>query len=277
MTHKISRRAMLRNTAALTTGVVAVTTVQLPAAEAQPAAPAPATGPATATAVLDHIHIGCTNVYATAFDLMKATKIGHYDGGFSNDIVVGQKTMPLGGGVYLEIESIVDPFATNDARMRPWWHARTVALKSPVFTGVCLRVNTMDELKEIAKRHGGVARLNMHTPSDGPQVMCWEAPHGPNIRNPWETGKPTWCCWENRLYAHPSGQPVVNAPGLAVPMGVAWIEMGGTKAQMQSWLDQNPDDLKMKFNGKAPGVYAIGVTTDVGDVEIRRPSATRTT
>jgi len=52
------------------------------------------------------------------------------------------------------------------------------------------------------------------------------------------------------------------------------MEMGGTRARMQQWLGQNPDDLHMKFNGRSPGLYAIGVTTDVGEVEIRRPSAT---
>ena len=71
----------------------------------------------------------------------------------------------------------------------------------------------------------------------------------------------------------PSGQPVTNAPWLVQLMGVTWMEMGGTKARMQEWLGQNPDDLNMKFNGKSPGLYAIGVSTDVGEVEIRRPSA----
>lgn len=225
--------------------------------------------------MLDHIHLGCANVYTTAFDLMTATRLGHYDGGFTRDVAIGQKTMPLGGGVYLEIESIVDPFATADASRRPWWYTRAVALKSAVFSGVCLRVNTVDELNEIAKRHGGASRLNVRTPPDGPQVKCWEAPIG--AADPWQAGKPTWCCWENRLYAHPSGQPVVNAPGLVQPAGVAWIEMGGSKAQMQTWLGQNPDDLMMRFNGKAPGLYAIGVKTDAGDVEIRRPPATAAT
>ena len=222
--------------------------------------------------MLDHIHLGCVNVYATAFDLMKATRLGHYDGGFTSAITVGQKTMPLGGGAYLEIESLVDPFATADASKHPWWYTRAIAAKSPVFSGLCLRVDTMDELNAIAKRHGGAARLNVRTPSDGPQVKFWEAPYSAGA-DPWQSGKPTWCCWENRLYRHPSGQPVVNAPGLVTPNGVAWIEMGGTKAQTQTWLNQNPDDLHMKFNGKAPGVYAIGVRTDAGDIEIRRPSA----
>ncbi len=221
--------------------------------------------------MLDHIHLGCANVYATAFDLMQATKLGHYDGGFTRDIIVGQRTMPLGGGVYLEIESVVDPFAAGDPARRPWWHARAVALKSAVFGGVCLRVGTMEELNDIAKRHGGATRLNVRTPSDGPQVKFWEGPI--DVADPWRAGKPTWCCWENRLYAHPSGQPVVNAPGLVQPAGVTWIEMGGTKAEMRAWLGENPDDLAMTFNGKAPGVYAIGIKTDRGDVEIRRPPA----
>ena len=222
-------------------------------------------------ATLDHIHLGCANVYTTAFELMNTTKLGHYDGGFTRDITIGQKTMPLGGGVYLEIESLVDPFATTDPSRRPWWYARAVALKSAVFSGLSLRVKSMDELTELAKRHGGTARLNVRTPSDGPQVKFWEAPVGAS--DPWQGGKPTWCCWENRLYAHPSGQPVVNAPGLVQPAGVTWIEMGGTKSDMQAWLGQNPDDLKMKFNGKAPGVYAVGIKSDSGDVEIRRPPA----
>jgi Glyoxalase-like domain len=228
-------------------------------------------------AILDHIHMGCANVYTTAFDLTKTTRIGHYDGGFVGNVTIGHKTVPLGGsGVYIEIESIVDPFATADVTRRPWWYKRAVAVKSPIFSGVCLRVDTMDELSEIARRHAGTVRPKIvtRTPPEGPLVKFWDAPYAPGMADPWETGKPTWCCWEDRLYMHPSGQPVINAPGLVDPMGVAWMEMGGTKARMQQWLGQNPDDLHMKFNGRSPGLYAIGVSTDAGEVEVRRPSAT---
>lgn len=223
-------------------------------------------------AVLDHVHIGCSSVYTTAYDLMQATRIGHFDAGFVDTITTGQKMMPLGGSVYMEIESIIDPFATSDPNRRPWWYKRAVALKSAVFSGVCLRVNTMDELRELAKRHGGDVRSNTRTPPDGAPFKFWEGPRTAGA-HPWESGKPSWCCWENRLYMHPSGQPIVNAPGLVQPTGVAWIELGGTKAQMQAWLGQNPDDLQMKFNGKSAGLYAVGINTDAGLVEIRRPSA----
>ena len=226
------------------------------------------------TAVLDHIHIACTNVYTTAFDLTKTTKIGHYDGGFGGNVTLGHKIMPLGGkGVYIEIESIVDPFATADASKRPWWYKRAVAVGSPIFSGVRLRVNTMEELGEIAKRHGGTVNPKpiVRTRPDGPEARFRDAPYSSGAADPWEIGKPTWCCWEDRLYAHPSGQPVINTPGLMQPLGVVWMEMGGNKAGMQAWLGQNPDDLQMRFNGKSTGLYAIGVSTDVGEVVIRRP------
>lgn len=78
------------------------------------------------------------------------------------------------------------------------------------------------------------------------------------------------------MYCHPSGQPAINTPGLVNPMGVEWLEMGGTEAEMADWLGQDPKTLNMRFNGKSLGLYAIGVKTDTkGTVEIRRPSATQ--
>ncbi len=78
------------------------------------------------------------------------------------------------------------------------------------------------------------------------------------------------------MYCHPSGQPTINTPGQVKPMGVEWLEMGGTEAEMEEWLGQPPSTLKMRFNGKSLGLYAIGVKTDTaGIVEIRRPSATQ--
>jgi hypothetical protein len=118
-------------------------------------------------AILDHIHMGCTNVYTTAFDLTKTTRIGHYDGGFAGNITIGQKTVPLGGSTYLEIEGIVDPFATADVARRPWWYKRAVAVKSSIFSGVRLRVNTMDELREMARRHGGRPSEDRHAYTAG--------------------------------------------------------------------------------------------------------------
>lgn len=229
-------------------------------------------------AILDHIHMGSNNVYTTAHDITQTLKIGHYDGGFMSSITVGHKAVPLGGGVYIEIESLIDPFATADLAQLPWWYTKALAApEKSIWSGLCLRVSTMEELGEIAKRHGGTIspRAGRRTRPDGPGVKFWSAPAGPNLSNAWETGRPNWYCWEDRLYIHPSGQPVIPAPGLVSVQGVSWLEMGGTQQEMADWLGQHPDTLSMKFNGKSLGLYAVAVKTDVGEVVIRRRSATQ--
>ena len=227
-------------------------------------------------AVLDHIHMGSANIYTSAYNLTKTTGIGHYDGGFMSSVTIGHKAVPLGGQVYIEIESIVDPFAVTPDK-EPWFYKKAVKFGSEIWSGLCLRVDTMEELGEIAKRHGGTIspKAGRRTRPDGPGVKFWSAPSVPGQGSPWEVGKPNWYCWEDRMYCHPSGQPVINTPGLKSPQGLEWLEMGGTEKEMEEWLGQPPSTLKMRFNGKSLGLYAIGVKTDMGLVEIRRPSATQ--
>jgi len=227
-------------------------------------------------AVIDHIHMGSANIYTSAYNLTKTTGIGHYDGGFMSSITIGHKAVPLGGSVYIEIESIVDPFAVTPDK-EPWFYKKAIKAGTEIWSGLCLRVNTMEELAEVAARCGGTIRpkAGTRTRPDGPMVKFQAAPYGPNLPDAWQTGWPNWYCWEDRLYCHPSGQPVINTPGLKKPMGVAWLEMGGTQDAMKNYLGQHPDTLNMKFNGKSPGLYAVAVATDMGEVVIRRPSATQ--
>jgi hypothetical protein len=229
-------------------------------------------------AVLDHIHMGSANNYVSAYNMQKEMGIGHYDGGFMSSITINHKAFPLGGGVYIEVESVIDPFAVT-AENEPWFVKKAQQFNTEVFSGLCLRVDTMEELADIAKRLGGIVNLKpaQRIRPDGPGVMSFSAPGGPNIPNPWQSGYPNWYCFQNRMYCHPSGQPPVNAPDLKNPMGVAWLEMGGTPEAMAKWLGQSPDDFGMRFNGKKPGLYAIGIKTDKGIVELRRPSATQDT
>ena len=87
-------------------------------------------------------------------------------------------------------------------------------------------------------------------------------------------GLPNWY-WFEDLPMHPSGQPPVSWPNITRPDGIAWIEVGGTEKEMYDWLDVPAGTFPFKFNGKLPGLYAIGVKTmKGGEVVIRRPSAT---
>src|SRR5437016_2746549 len=98
------------------------------------------------------------------------------------------------------------------------------------------------------------------------------------------------CCDRRRLVAgyaelvffpemdsHPSGQRVVAVPGLVAPNGVAWIEMGGTESEMSNWLGMPASNLPFRFNGRIPGIHAVAVKIDNGEVVIRRNVAVATT
>ena len=67
---------------------------------------------------------------------------------------------------------------------------------------------------------------------------------------------------------------MIGTTDLVVPQGITFIEMGGTEKAMTDWLGQPASDFPFKFNGKTPGLYAIGVKSDKGEIVIRRPSAT---
>ena len=237
-------------------------------------------------AVLDQIVIGSANLYLGADRIRKEIRLGSYDGGYLsgsyyNGAVIGgalaSKPIPVGGGGYLEVIGLVDPFniAAGD---EPWYLRQALKFGTEVFAGYTLRVGSVAELEAIAKRLGGVVARQSDTvriPPDGAPVRPLTA-HiliGEERVHPSRVGLPNFCCWEDRLYCHPSGHPVIPATGLVQPLGVAWLEVGGSEAWMAKWLGQSPSDFGMRFNGMPPGLYAVGINTDVGEVVLRRPSA----
>jgi hypothetical protein len=69
--------------------------------------------------------------------------------------------------------------------------------------------------------------------------------------------------------------PVLPGSGDVTGQGRAWIEIGETRSDFQEWLGDvaSPSDfpLEIRYNGGTPGLYGMGVQTDRGVVEIRRP------
>jgi hypothetical protein len=229
-------------------------------------------------AVVDHFHMGSANIYTSVDKLQKELRLGHYDGGFMSGVVIGHKAFPLNAGVYIEVEAVIDPFAVP-AGQEPGFQKKAEQFGTEVWTGVCLRVDTIAELEDIARRLGG--KVNPH-PSmrirpDGPLNKSISCPVIAGAKPNFELGLPQWYCWEDRLYRHPAGMPTVPMQGLRKPNGTEWIEMGGDEDTMGKWLGQDPKTLGMRFNGKKPGLYAIGIRTDEGVIELRRPSANQDT
>jgi hypothetical protein len=219
---------------------------------------------------IDHVSISAQNTYMGAFKLREETGLGFYDGGFFRGQGMANRIFPLGGITYLELGGIIQADKVRDPKNRPWWYDQVKA-NGEVFTGLCFRVDTMDELRAIAaKKNYTVTTPIVRTRPNGSEMKAFAAP---SAALTWPKGLPNWYYFEE-FTKHPSGQPVFTWPGMVLPTGIAWLEVGGTEAQMTEWLGMPASNFPFKFNGKAQGLYAVSVNSAKGEIVIRRKAVT---
>jgi Glyoxalase-like domain len=221
---------------------------------------------------LDHFSISSPNLYYGAHRLRLESTLSFYDGGHFLNGDHANRIFPLGANTYLELAGIVNAESVVDPRNRPWWYEK-VQTVGECFTGLCLRVDTREELEAIAKKKN-YTLAQLPVTRIRPNGYVLRAFTAPSAQTTWAKGLPNWY-WFEDLPMHPSGQPPSTWPNITQPDGIAWIEVGGTEKQMYDWLDVPAGSFPFKFNGKLPGLYAIGVKRmKGGEVVIRRPSAT---
>jgi hypothetical protein len=221
---------------------------------------------------LDHFSISSPNLFYGAHRLRLETTLSFYDGGHFLNGDHANRIFPLGANTYLELGGIVDARSVADAKNRPWWFDKVQTL-GECFTGFGLRVDTLEELRDIAaKKRYALAQAPISR--IWPNGYVLKAFSAPSTQATWTKGLPNWY-WFEDFPKHPSGQPPSTATKITRPDGIAWIEVGGTEKEMYEWLGMPAGAFPFKFNGKLPGLYAIGVKTlKGGEVVIRRPSAT---
>jgi len=214
---------------------------------------------------LDHFALHGHNHYESASRLRAETGFGFYDGG-----TLGQananKIVPLGGSNYIEVVGFVDPYKLKDPTPQTKW-LYDMMESGDHFGGLCLRVDTQAELETLAAKHGWEINQGGRMRTSGIFLPWMSTPK----ESPWPKGLPNVYFWPD-MSTHPSGQPIEPAPGLTRPLGVSWVEVGGSEADMQAWLGLPLTEIPFKYNRKAHGLYAIAVKTAKGEVVIRRKS-----
>jgi len=231
---------------------------------------------------LDHFGLFSHNFYKSAFDLSRETGLGHYDGGFFPNYGTGTKIVPFGPDVFLEIEGLVDFNVTkhmlqSQASESPVSTAIRKMLRKPeVFFLWSLRAESLEEMNELARvagwtvDHETLNLSNTQQMMEGDKILLISTPTAA-VFTP-VMGMPNVYFWPDRSQ-HGARYPVIPETSKKKPTGVAWIEVGGTERQFEDWFHgfTKAKDHPLQFNGKPPGLYAIAVSTDVGEVVIRRP------
>lgn len=208
---------------------------------------------------LDHAAIAVDNLFEGYMDFRRQTGLEVMVGGYyTQGNGVANVLIPTGDATFLEIESVIQ-FNAPDP--------------SPIFShvgptkwvGWCLRVDTLEELEEVAARLGG--EVNSATST---YVRYNGELHPPQpstrIADAWELGHPSYYLMD---MDHHVGNVKLNHK--RTPAGFRWFEIGGTEKQAKEMLGVHPDELSIRCNGKEwRGLWAVSVATEDGaDIEIR--------
>jgi len=216
---------------------------------------------------IDHICVGVKNVYEGAQRLRDETGLGNYEGGWFPDLGLANRIVPLGDDTYIEVESVIDIFKVEERNQAAVWFRDKVAA-GDVFIGWCARATTRAEMEAIAKRlDSDILEGRLRTRPDGSSSVAVRVP---DTLKCWIAGLPNFFFTPD-LSRHPSRPPIEPGSGVK-PYGIAWMELGASEKAMSDWLGIPASSLPLRFNGRAPGLYALAVKTERGEVVIRLPA-----
>ena len=226
---------------------------------------------------VSHIILSTRNVYESAFKLRSETGLGFYDGGFLD--TTATKIFPLGEGAYVQMTGSVDPFAALDPERAPAVKRAMENLKNgDRFTNLMLEPDSFEDMVEVANTRGEKVTDNRpggNVPVGGRLQVNGVRVHTASVtatKGPLPRGTPGLNYFFDKA-GHPSGQPVEYYPGLVRPLGVAWVELGGTEPEISKAIGFSLAKVPIRFNGMKPGLYAFAVKSDKGEIVVKRNSS----
>ena len=223
---------------------------------------------------LDHIALWTRNNYRSTYELSRETGLGSYDGGFLPGHGIGQKIVPLGGDVFIEVEGIIDFDVYRAGSFITDAIARNT-VEGDCFMAWCLRSDSLEDLEAFAEHRGtevqggitgGLITMTGATGADDMAIT-------PSVPESWLFGKPNMY-HEPDLTDHMGSRGAQDGTGSVTGQGVAWIEIGGSRDDLRDWLGPvftaTEDAVDIRYNGGRSGLHAVGVNTSDGEREIRR-------
>ncbi len=225
---------------------------------------------------LDHFSLITRNQSEATFRLSRETGLGSYDGGFFPKFGAGIRVIPLGEDVFLEIQSLVDLDVMKRELETPSFFGQVLMKRRETFLAWCFRTDTEAELEEFSRVTGHKIDREVLNYENAQQMMNGDKNvviEAPNALECWPQGMPNVYWWPD-MTKHDSRYPVEARTGDREPLGLAWVEVGGTEADFDAWFGglTRAKDHPVRFNGGKHGLYALGVKTTKGEVTIRRPS-----
>ena len=159
--------------------------------------------------------------------------------------------MPLGSS-YIELMAIVDRVEADSSPIGSWVQRRLVDVgEAPA--ALCLRTPDIER----AARLTGRKPLPMHRTRPDGMKLEWRLVA---LDAALSEGLPFFIHWDVDDVDHP-GRDLVEHRCAAV--GIDWVELGGDKGRLASWLGQH--ELPLRHVEGAPGPHRIAITVANGE------------
>ena len=200
---------------------------------------------------IDHVLYGVQDLELAAGRLEADYGLAATGGGSHGDLGTENRLIPL-GDQYLELITVADPASQHPlAVVLGGWIA-----EGDRFFSMAVEV---DDIEATADRLESSVLDGTRTGPDGATVAFRLA----GFETALAEQVPFFIEWgEGREHRLPSPGAAANPNA----RGVAWVELGGDEARVRAWL--GGDVAGMRLVGGEPGVRAMAVATDGGEVVI---------
>jgi hypothetical protein len=204
---------------------------------------------------IDHVVLAVRDLDAAGTRILNEVGLGSLPGGRHPGWGTGNRIVPL-GHEYVELLAVLDPIEAESSHVGRW--ISKVSRSGDRFAAWCV---STDEIEEVAERLGlAVATGSRSLPDD--RTLRWRsvgfdhAAEHPDL--------PFFISWDGPPELHPGR---AQAQHRVEPIGIPWIEVAGDYGGLQGWLGGG--DVPVRVVGGAPGVRAVGISTDRGQIVLR--------
>jgi hypothetical protein len=200
---------------------------------------------------IDHVIILVEDLDAAARRYDEQQGLASVSGGRHPGHGTANRIVPLGSS-YIELMAVVDNVEAGSSPLGSWVERRLVSSGDGP-AALCLRTDDI----EGAARRTGRQPVSMHRRRpDGVQLDCCLVALDAALNE----GLPFFIHWLIDDVDHP-GRELVEHRSAAV--SIDWIELGGDRDRLASWLGQH--ELPLRHVAGAPGPHRVAIATANGE------------
>jgi hypothetical protein len=210
---------------------------------------------------VDHVIVAVRDLAAAARRYNEQFGLASVEGGRHPGHGTGNRIIPLGSN-YIELMAVVDRDEASSSPLGSWMGQRLIDVgEGPAV--LCLRT---DDIEAVAQRTGRAPLPMSRTRPDGVE-LTW---HLVALDAALAEGLPFFIQWHVDAADHPGRARVEHGCNA---VGIEWVELGGDRDRLESWL--GPNELPLRHATGVAGPRRIAVAVADGDQIVIGEGATR--